>query len=111
MPKKDKLTPKNIKPRMTVLRVMRYKEIPVYIRKFNDDIFTYDVIYKNELYSSYMVFTPKSNQTKLSKKEIESASSLLWAGAVATINGLLGIVVDKEKAAQAKAVISATLKN
>lgn len=108
---KSDLKPKKVKGRMTVLRIMKYMDCPVYIRKFNDDIFTYDLIYNNELYSSYMVFTPRNGQTKLSKAEIEKASSLLWSGAVATISELLGKKIDPEEELKAKAVIGATLKN
>lgn len=108
---KSDLNPKKVKGRMTVLRVMKYKDCPVYIRKFNDDIFTYDLIYDNQLYSSYMVFTPRNGQNKLSKGEIESAASLLWSGAVATITELLGEKIDPEKELKAKAIIGATLKN
>lgn len=108
---KSDLKPKKVKGRMTVLRVMRYKDCPVYIRKFNDDIFTYDLIYDNELYSSYMVFTPRNGQTKLSKGEIEKATSLLWSGAVATITELLGEKLDQEKIKTAKTILGATLKN
>lgn len=94
---KSDLNPKNVKPRMRVLRVLPYKGSMVYIRQVNQDIFMYDLIFKNEIYSSYMVFTPGKNKDSLSKAEVDRAASLIWSGAVATIESLLGTELKGEK--------------
>lgn len=99
------LKPKKVKGRIKVLRALPYKGSMVYLRMINKDIFMYDLIFNNEIYSSYMVFTPRNGQTKLSKSEIESAASLIWAGAMATIDTLLGETVTGEKKEQAERFI------
>lgn len=90
---KNELKPKNVKGRIKVLRAMSYKNSMVYIRQIGIDIFMYDLIYNNEIYSSYMIFTPRKGQTKLTSSEVQRAGSLIWSGAVATIEALL----DKNK--------------
>ena len=76
---------------MKVLKVMRHEGCRVYLRMIDKDIFMYDLIYNDEIYSSYMIFTPRNGTKSLSVAEIESATALIWSGAVATINSLLGI--------------------
>ena len=88
------LKAKTVKNRVRLLRALPYKGSMVYIRMIGTDLFMYDLIFKNEIYSSNMIFTPRKGETKLSNVEIERAASLLWAGAVATINSLMGIKLD-----------------
>lgn len=91
---------------MKVLRVLPYKGSMVYIRQFNQDIFTYDLVYNNEIYSSYMVFSPRRGQTKLSEAEAQKAASLLWAGAVATIEALLQKAPQDKKREVAETMVN-----
>ncbi len=85
---------KKVKGRIKVLRVIPYKKSMIYIRQIDGDIFMYDLIFKNEIYSSYLVITPKKGKTKLSKPEIARAAALILTGAVTTIDTLRGEVVE-----------------
>lgn len=108
---KNKLKSKNIHGHMTVLRVLPYKGCMVYIRMIMGKMFTYDLIYKNEIYSSYIVMTPGKGKTKLSESDIDGAASLIWSGAVATIDTLLGETVEGKQKELAKQVIELGEKN
>lgn len=92
-----RLKPKKIKGRISVLKVLPYKDSMVYIRRINQDIFEYMLVFKDNIYSSYMVITPKKGQTKLSKDEVSQCVELLWSGAEATIDTLIGDKLDKTK--------------
>lgn len=106
------LKAKNIKNRVQPLRVMRYKDCPVYVRMIGTDLFMYDLIYNNEIYSANLVITPRKGQTKLSEVEIQRAGALIWAGAVTTIDTLLGVTPEQQKIEADKKLIEASgLKN
>jgi len=102
------LKPKNIKNRVKLLRAMRYKNCMVYLRMIGTDLFLWDLVYNNEIYSGNLVITPGKGKTKLSDVEIQRSSALVWAGAVATIDSLLGesSLTGKKKIA-AEAIIAA----
>ena len=102
------LKPKKIKGKITVLRALPYKNHMVYIRKINEDIFEWLLVYDNQIYSSYMVFTPRNGQVKLSKDEIIKVSGLIWAGAVATIDSLIGEQVTGSEKEKAEAFLQAS---
>ena len=90
------LKPKKVKGRVTVLRVIPYKECPVYIRFIADNIFMYDLIFKNEIYSSYLIINPEKGKVRLTKEQISAAGALILTGAMATIDTLLSGTVDKK---------------
>ena len=92
------LKPKKIKGQIATLKAMPYKGNMVYIRMIGTEIFEYLVIFNNQIYSSYMVIKPKLGCVKLTKDEIAQSMALIWAGAEATIDALLGVELDKEKA-------------
>ncbi len=94
-----RLKPKKIKGRITVLKAMPYKGNMVYIRMIDGAIFEWMLVFKNQIYSSYMVITPRKGETKLSKDEITQSAALLWAGAETTIDTLSGEKIDKKQEA------------
>lgn len=100
--KTARLKPKKVKGRIQVLKVLPYKDCMVYIRRImskNDhDIFEYVLVFKEQVYSSYMIISPAKGKKSLTKDEISQAAELLWAGAMATIDTLKGVKLDKERA-------------
>ena len=92
----SKLIPKKIKARVKLLKAIPYKDCMVYIRMIDNEIFMYDLIYKNELYSSYLVITPKKGSKKLTKDEINQSAALIFSGAISTIDILVGNKLDKK---------------
>jgi hypothetical protein len=94
----------NSKGRMKLLRVIPYHDCPIYIRMIGSDIFMYDLIIKNQLYSSYLVISPSKGKKRLTKKEIQEATMLINSGAQATIDAVLGIKLDKKVERVAKII-------
>lgn len=99
------LKPKTIKNRVRVLKAIPYKNCMVYIRMIGTDLFMYDVVYGGQIYSSNIVISPKKGQVKLTPNEIQSCIAIIWAGAVATIDTLLGTELSPEVKAKAQAVL------
>jgi len=98
MAKKEiKLKGKKVKGRITMLKAMLYKDNMVYIRRVDNDIFEWMLIFKGELYSSYLIMTPKKGRKKLNKEEIAQTTALLWSGAITTIDIKLGIELERTK--------------
>lgn len=77
---------KKVQGRIEILKVIPYRGSMVYIRRIDKDIFMYDLVFKKEIYSSYMVITPKKGQTELSEKEVAECRELIYAGACATVD-------------------------
>ena len=100
------LKPKNVKSRVRMLRVMRYKGYWVYARLIGTDLFLFDLSYNNEIYGGNLVITPRNGQTKLSELEIQRGTALIWASAIATIDTLLGEVYQGKNKDAAKAIIA-----
>ena len=99
---------KKIKGKMTVLKVMLYKDHNIYIRMLYGEYFEYIFSHEGQIYSSYMVIKPSKGKTELSDDEISQASGLIWNGATATIDMLMGDELsdeDKEKVRQFEASI------
>jgi hypothetical protein len=91
------LKSKKVQGRIEILKVMPYRGSMVYIRRIDKDIFMYDVVFKKEIYSSYMVITPKKGETELSEKEIAECRELIYAGACSTVDIKRGdIKLDKK---------------
>jgi effector-binding domain-containing protein len=91
-----KLKPKKVKGRVRVLKAMPYRDCPVYIRQIDTELFMYDLIYNNQIYSSYLIIKPKKGTLKLTESEIGQAGALIMTGAMATIDTLLGTKLDKK---------------
>src|SRR3990167_3414258 len=93
----NRLKPKKVKGRITMLRAIPYKGNNVYIRMIDKDIFEYLAVFKNEIYSSYLIIKPKKGATKLTKDEIQQAGALILNGAFATLDMLLGVKLSEEE--------------
>lgn len=91
-----RLKPKKVKGRIQVLKAMPYKDCMVYIRRIEKVIFEYLLVFNKLIYSSYMIITPRKGKTDLNKDEISQCTELLWAGAEATIDTLLGTKLSEE---------------
>lgn len=107
----EKLKPKKVKGKITVLKIQEYKGSPVYIRQINNDIFEWLIVFKNEIYSSYLIITPQKDKNKLSKSDILNIVNMVLAGAETTIDTLLGVELSKEDKRKAELVESIELKN
>ena len=88
------------KGRVQVLKAGLYKNHMVYIRKIGIDYFEYLLEFNGEIYSSYIIITPREGKKKLSKKEIEECASLIYTGATATLDVLTDTVDISEKDAK-----------
>lgn len=91
---------KKIKGRVQVLKANLYKGHMVYIRKIGSDYFEYLLEFNGEIYSSYIIITPREGKTKLSKKEIEECASLIYTGATSTLDVLTDTTDITEKDAK-----------
>ena len=88
------LNVKKVDGRIRVLKALPYRDCMIYLRMIDKDIFTYDLIYDNQLYSSYMIITPKKGKTKLSDDEINQCAALILSGATSTIDTLMGTKLE-----------------
>ena len=83
---------------MKILLVAYYKvDYPVYVRRIGKDVFIWDVIIKNQLYSSYMVIKPGKGRQRLTKSEVNEVVKMCFAGACATVDTHLGISMDEQQ--------------
>ncbi len=105
--KGTKLNVKKIKARMRLLKMFRYKDINVYIRLYHIDIFTYDLVWKDQIYSGYISIVPGKGKTKLTEDEIQQSSQIIIAGAMSTIDFLKGENLDEETKKLAEKVLNA----
>lgn len=99
MTKKEKTLQEKVKHttgRMKVHLVMPYKDSKVYVRQFDEEIFTWDFVWKGEIYSSYMVITPTKENKKLLDTELREVVKMCYAGACASIDMLRGDILDKK---------------
>lgn len=77
---------------MATLIITRYKGCHVYVRHIYPDIFMYDFIFDNQLYSDYLVITPEKGKKKLTEKQIKASAAWTFAGATASIEELIKIL-------------------
>ena len=87
---------KKVKGRIKVLKALPYKGLMVYLRMIDDDIFMYDLVFNNQIYSSYLIMKPKKGDKKLTQDEIDQSAALIFSGAAATIDTLKGDGLDKK---------------
>ena len=80
---------------MKVLFAMPYKGGRIYIRMFDRDLFTWDAVFGGELYSSYIVITPAKGRKTLTKRQIQTAVKVCYAGATTTIDMKVGVELDE----------------
>ena len=81
-----KLKGKKVKGQITILKAIKYRGSMVYVRMIGIEIFEWLLIYKDEIYSSFMIISPKKGCTKLTQDEINQSAALAFTGAVATID-------------------------
>ena len=97
--KEKQLKPKKItrnKAYIKLLYAALYKNSMIYIRQIGSEVFEWLVVYKDQLYSSYMVFTLDRGVKKMTPQQVTAGTNLLIAGAMATIDTLLGEQVEGE---------------
>ena len=81
---------KKVKARVVVLKAIPYREIMVYLRRIDMDIFEYIIPFKGEIYSSYLIIKPSKGKKEMSKDEVNQAAALVLQSAVTTIDFLTG---------------------
>lgn len=80
-----------------VLRANLYNSHMIYIRQLGKYRFEYLLEYNGEIYGAYIIIRPPDgSRRKLTDEEVMAASGLIYNGAVATLNELLGIKVSAE---------------
>ena len=82
--------------RVKVLKAYLYKSHYIILRQIGIDYFEYITEYNGQIYSSYIIITPKDNEEKLSEQEVDACAGVVSAGAEATLDELLGHTVDKQ---------------
>jgi hypothetical protein len=90
------ITHKETVGRVRILKAVLYNSHMIYIRMIGKDYFEYLTEYNGEIYSGYIIITPSGKKKKLTEDEIQQCSALVYAGAEATLDTLLGIKVDDE---------------
>jgi len=73
------------KGRMKLIMAVGYKDGMIYVRMVDRDLFIWDAVWKGQLYSSYIVITPKEDE-ELSQDIINEAAQMCYAGAASTID-------------------------
>ena len=87
-----------VQGRVTILRAGLHKGHKVIIRMIGVDYFEYITEYNGEIYSSYIIITPAENKKKLNKRQIEDARDLIFSGAEATLDTLMGDIEENKEA-------------
>ena len=85
-----------VEGRVRVLRATIYKDHVIKIRMIGSDYFEYILEFGGDIYSSYVIISPREGEVELSESEISAAAGLIYAGAESTINELLGIKASDE---------------
>lgn len=90
-----KLKPRKKKSIVTVLRIMPWGKYKIYTRKIDlgrgKAMFEWLIIDKDHnLYSSYIIVTPKKGMSKLTDIEVQEAEKIVFYGAMSTVDTLGG---------------------
>jgi len=93
---KKELKIKPAEQRMTLIKALPYRGHMVYLRKIGVDYFEYIVVFKNEIYTHYSLVKPPKGKKDFTDNEVREIGAMVMSGALATIDGLLGIKLDKE---------------
>jgi hypothetical protein len=97
MKKKGLLGSVDAPPRMKLLTAVGYKDGMIYVRQVDRDLFIWDAVWQNQLYSSFIVITPEDDK-ELPPSVIDHARDMCYAGAASTIDFQRGEgVSDQEK--------------
>mgnify|MGYP001562951407 CR=1 FL=1 len=102
MPSLPKIKEITVKGRIKLLHALPYHGCMVYVRQIDQEVFMYDVVYKDQIYSSYVIMKPRKGKKTLSKNDIQKTVQLVLAGAFATLDMLLDIKVSAEDESKVK---------
>ena len=102
---------KKVKGRIKLLKAIMYKGSMVYLRQVDEEIFMYDLVFRDQIYSSYLIITPRTGKNKLSKSEVNQSAALIFTGATATIDQLLGVKLEESKKKIVKTFIKSSQVN
>ena len=91
-----KLKGRKTRGRVKVLRATLYRGHKVIIRMIGDDYFEYLISLDGEIYSSYIIIQAKAEGKKLTKSEIDECAALIYTGAEATIDTIMGVELDEK---------------
>ena len=83
--------------RVEVLRAGLYHSHQIIVRRIGKEYFEYLLEYNGQIYSSYIIITPQKGKRKLTEDQVNQCRDLIWAGAEATLDELLGIDTVDEK--------------
>jgi hypothetical protein len=89
---------KEISGRIAVQKIIYYKGCQIYIRKYDHELFQYDLIFDNQLYSDYIVAEIPEGQKELTEGQIVNAVGVMFTSACVTIDTL----IDMHKEALAR---------
>lgn len=81
---------------MEVLQIISYKDGDILIRKFPKDMYVWDVFFRGQFYSSFIVIKPVKGEKKLNETEVAEVIKMLYAGAATTIDTLRGDKLSKK---------------
>ena len=95
--KEKELIGKKDTGRVRILKAIMYHSHMIYVRMIGEDYFEYLVEFNGEIYSAYIIIKPAGKKKKLTEDEIEQCRELIYAGAEATLEELLGINTIDEK--------------
>lgn len=80
-----------------VLRANMYHSHMIYIRQLGKYRFEYLLEYNGEIYGAYIIIRPPDgSRRKLTDDEVAQSAALIYNGAIATLNHLLGIELSAD---------------
>lgn len=94
----QELNVKKVAGRVTILKVIPYRGVLIYLRKIGADYIEYVLSFEGEVYSSYMIFTPSKGRKNLTPGQVARAGALVFAGATATVDYLFNPEFAKQNA-------------
>jgi len=86
---------KKVEGRIKVLKVVYYRDCPIYLMVTDGQIFQYFAIIKKSLFFGYNVITPRKGKTSLTEHETNIAAALILTGATTTVDLQLGAKENK----------------
>ena len=87
-PEKE-LKPKTVQGRIAVLKTVPYKGALIHIRQIDEEIFEWLFVFNGELYTNYMIVSLPKGRKQFTLKQRNANASLLFSGAVTTVEELV----------------------
>jgi hypothetical protein len=81
-----------------ILQRSLYRDCPILIRRIGDRFFEWMACVKNEFYTSYLLMNPKKGTNELEDAEVRDVTTVLYSGALASIDTLLDEKKEEDKA-------------